>query len=121
MNKMPQSFKIRVNRSPVSAEFLPRADDQEKAGSALAGPTTPPPTPPSTPRLRHPQGSRSALASSPDTNTGPYGSGDSTNYGPYGGADGTNYSVPTAAIADRSAWATSQKTLPDLGLPPTGA
>ena len=29
MSKLPQSFRVRVNRTPVSAEFLPTAEDRD--------------------------------------------------------------------------------------------
>ena len=111
MNKMPQSFKIRVNRSPVSAEFLPSADDRKgRLGFGWTDDATP--YAPIDPRAFAPQGSRSAPASSPDTNTGPYGNGDSSNYGPYGGADGTNYSV--YGSHSRQVGLGYQPDLPDL-------
>ena len=111
MNKMPQSFKIRVNRSPVSAEFLPSADDRKgRLGFGWTDDATP--YAPIDPRAFAPQGSRSAPASSPDTNTGPYGNGGGTNYGPYGGADGTNYSV--YGSHSRQVGLGYQPDLPDL-------
>ena len=112
MNKMPQSFKIRVNRSPVSAEFLPSADDRKgRLGFGWTDDATP--YAPIDPRAFAPQGSRSAPASSPDTNTGPYGNGAAAITAPMA-APTAPTTASTAAIADRSAWATSQ-TCPTCG------
>lgn len=83
MSKMPQSFRIRVNRAPASAEFLPNADDRRgRLGFGWAKEAEP--YAPFDWRAFVPQGTHYGPPYGDGTNTGPYGEDGSTNYGPYG-------------------------------------
>lgn len=91
MSKLPQSFRVRVNRTPASAEFLPSEKDQNgRLGFGWASKAKP--YAPFDLRAFVPQGTHYGPPYGKSTNTGPYADDDSdggTNYGPYG--SGTNF------------------------------
>lgn len=86
MSKLPQSFRVRVNRAPAGAEFLPNADDRKgRLGFGWAKEAEP--YAPFDWRAFLPQGTHYGPPYGKSTNTGPYADDDSnggTNYGPYG-------------------------------------
>lgn len=87
MSKIPQSFRVRVNRTPISAEFLPTADDRNgRLGFGWAHAAKPYAA--FDRRAFAPQGTHFGPDYDDDNKVGPNGGDGGTNNGAYG--SGTN-------------------------------